>query len=66
MELPDITRWILWYTFWGLAAWDVLVLSLDRSDATISQVLFHWNQANDGLIFAILFALLAHTFWRNS
>lgn len=65
MELPDITRWILWYTFWTLAAWDVFVLSMERPDATISHVLYHWNQANNGLVAAILLALWAHSFWRN-
>lgn len=65
MTLPDLTRNLLWYVFWGLAAWDVYVLSIPRYDATISSVLAKWNQESDGLPAAILFGLWAHAFWAN-
>ena len=65
MTLPEATRWILWCTFWGLAAWVVLLISMERYDATISQVLWRMNLDCSGMVGAILLGLWTHTFWLN-
>ena len=64
MTLPDFTRWLLWTVFWIVMSYDVVVISMERYDATVSHVLRDWSRANDGIVAAILFGLWCHCFWR--
>ena len=64
VTLPEFTRWLLWTVFWIVMSYDIMVISMERYDATVSSVLRSWSQANDGLVAAVLLGLWCHCFWR--
>jgi hypothetical protein len=64
MTLPEFTRWLLWTVFWVVMSYDIVVISMERYDATVSNVLCQWNRSSDGFVAAILLGLWCHCFWR--